>query len=554
MAKNTPNRTRQEKASDEMPDPSVPSAAYQKMAPKWAMINTLLGGTDAMRGAERMYLPQHAEESNLNYMERIARATLFNMFELTLESLVGKVFVDPVKLNDDVPPEVAKLEDDIDLLGTNLTTFAREWFRKSMSHGFAHVFIDMPKLSAEDKQTRTLADDYAENRRPYWKLVSPDDVIFAYASVVNGVEVLQQVRIRETYTEVVGFVENIRHRIRVLTPGHWELWELKPQEKAKDKPQWFKIEEGDMDCDEIPLVTFYANREDFMLSKPPLEDLGHMNVAHWQSVADQRNILTVARFPMLAGSGIQQAQGTQEQMAIGPRQLLTSRDPQGRFYYVEHSGRAIGAGRIDIQDLEAAMASYGAEFLRRKIGGRTATERALDSSEAISPLRDIAQRFQNAINRALGLTADWLGVDIQGATESTEGGTCTINTEFTEDDVNNVALQTLSLARDRGDLSRKTWLKEMKRLEVVAPDLDVEEEMKQIEWEAKNLVLRPTSVKAVEQIRANEDITASTDESPSDLLNDTGTLGGDSSGGPQPATGAPPKQKGNKVVTKITRE
>lgn len=534
--KYSPSETRQQKAALEAPDPSQTSTAYQIMAPKWAMINTLLGGTQAMRDAGRLYLPQHAEESNQNYMERLSRATLFNMFELTLDSLVGKVFVDQVKLNADVKPPIVKIMDDVDLQGTNLTTFAREWFRKSMSHGFGHVLIDMPTLTSDEKQVRTLEDDQIENRRPYWKLVAPEDLFFAYAEVVNGVETLMHVRIKERHTDLVGFMEVVRHRIRVLQIGTWEVWELQPETKANDKEVWLKIDEGTMDCPEIPIITFYSTREAFMQAKPPLEDLAHLNIAHWQSVADQRSILTVARFPMLAGSGIQAGQGTQEQMAIGPRQLLSSRDPQGRFYYVEHSGRAIGSGRQDIQDLEASMASYGAEFLRRKIGGRTATERALDGSEAISPLKDIALRFQNAINRALGLTADWLKIDDKNATESTEGGTVMLNTEFTEEDVSAANLSTLDKGRERGDISRQTWLKEMKRQEVLAPDLDVKAEMAQIEWEAANLIVKPVAVRAIEQIRANENITTTSDQSPDQILNDKGKLTG---GTPAPAAAKP---------------
>ncbi len=185
------------------------------------------------------------------------------------------------------------------------------------------------------------------------------------------------------------------------------------------------------------------------------------------------------------------------------------------------------------------MASWGAEFLRRKIGGRTATERALDSSEAISPLKDISNRFVVAINRALKITAEWIGKD--------EGGTVYINTDFTEEDNNNAAITTLADARKRGDISRKTWLKEMKRLEVLSADLDEEAEMKRIEWEAKNFFVKPTFVTASEQVRSVETNTPENvnDDTPNDILNDTPGAGDNktqnNNGGakkPAPAPGA----------------
>src|SRR5579859_6242454 len=236
--KNLPAKTRQEKAAAEAPDPSVKSLAYQEMESKWALIVTLMGGTTTMRTAERTYLPQHAEESNENYNERLNRNTLFNMFELTLDSLVGKQFVEPIKLNADVPDEIADPElgfaKDIDLQGNDITSFCREWSRDAIAKGFSHVLIDMPILTQEEKDARTHADDIAENRRPYWALIRPENLIFAHAEVVNGVEVLTHCRIREYCVEMVGFVEVVKERIRILTPGAWELWELTQVEEKKD--------------------------------------------------------------------------------------------------------------------------------------------------------------------------------------------------------------------------------------------------------------------------------------------------------------------------------
>jgi hypothetical protein len=525
MAKNV--KPSAKAAAAEQPDPSVKSLAYLEMESKWAMIITLMGGTDAMRMAERTYLPQHAEESNENYNERLNRNTLFNMFELTLDSLVGKPFVEPIKLNSDVPEEIANEDTgywkNIDLQGASLTSFAREWLRDAIAKGFSHILIDMPKLDPAEKATRTLEDDLKENRRPYWTLIRPENMLFAYAIVKNGVEVLQHVRIAEVETVMDGFREVTKQRIRILEPGRWELWELRKTDEQKD-PIWVKIEEGLSDLDYIPLVTFYANRSGFMTSKPPLEDLAHLNVRHWQSTSDQINILTVARFPMLAVSGAQMVQGSQENMAIGPRQLLATRDANGKFYYVEHTGKAIGAGETDLEKLEDKMASWGAEFLRRKIGGRTATERALDSSEAISPLKDMSLRFMVSVNQALKITADWIN--------KSDGGTCLINTDFTEEDANTAAINTLTEARKRGDISRWTWLEEMKRLEVLAADLDTEEEMDQIEWEATNLIVKPSFVTASEQIRSVETVNNADDSTATDILNDVPGGGDDNTDNP----------------------
>src|SRR5208337_3871575 len=148
--------------TDTPPDPSVKSNAYQYMEPKWAMITTLMGGTDLMRIAGSQYLPQHPEESQANYNERLNRSTLFNMFELTLDSLVGKPFVEPIKLNNDVPKPIVELAKDVDLQGNDLTSFSREWLRDAIAKGFSCIIVDMPVLNPDEKPQRTLQDDMQE--------------------------------------------------------------------------------------------------------------------------------------------------------------------------------------------------------------------------------------------------------------------------------------------------------------------------------------------------------------------------------------------------------
>ena len=56
--------------------PATTSAAYDTMAPRWHLIETLLGGTEAMRAAGETYLPRHSEETDKGYEERLSAAVL----------------------------------------------------------------------------------------------------------------------------------------------------------------------------------------------------------------------------------------------------------------------------------------------------------------------------------------------------------------------------------------------------------------------------------------------------------------------------------------------
>lgn len=525
---------------DATTNPATPSDAYQDMAPKWEMIETLLGGTASMRAAGEEYLPRHSAEEQHDYDERLNTAVLYNVLELTLDSLVGRVFREEARLNDDVPDKIKNLSSNIDLQRTPLSSFLSMWFREGIAKGFAHVYIDMPALSADQRATRTLADDQKENRRPFWSLIKPENLIFAFFENINGVDTLTHARFVESRSELVGFAEQCHTQIRVLTPGAWEVWEDENELKKGRKPKWVVVSEGTFDLPIIPLVTFYANKSGNMVCKPPLEDLAYMNVRHWQSNSDQINVLTVARFPMLASSGAQVEAGKHSQ-PIGPRQLLTMRDPNGRFYYVEHSGKAIAAGKDDLESLEERMAAYGAEFLRRKITGRTAFERAADSNEAISPLKRMAIEFGQTVEHALEITGMWMNIP-QGET-----GTITVNTEFTEIDESPAPLNTLEKARERLDLSRETWLNEMVRRGVLDQTLNVKDELARIVKEAKTDPLPGPAVRWMGQIRD----TINTPGSPQEIAH--GTAPGDKAAAagqpPAPPAGTPPA-KGGQQQTK----
>lgn len=447
-------------------DPSNLSHAYQHMAPSWHMIGTLMGGTRSMREAGEEFLPRHDQETSIGYQERLERTTLFNVFNLTLDSLVGRPFSRPMEISDDTPEQIRGYLDDIDLQGNDLGTFCRRWFREGLAKAFCHVLIENPRIDDENRDQRTLADDDREGIRPYWSLILPENMIAAHYQTINGVRTLVHARIYETVIEMDGFAEVIRERIRVLDQGMFTLYEKVEKRKSKRDPAWRIIDQGFTDLDVVPIVTFYADKSDDMEGKPPLEDLAYLNIRHWQSTSDQINILTVARFPMLGVAGAHN-QGDRNMMTIGPRQLLGTRDPNGRFYYVEHDGKAISAGRQDLLDLEDQMTSYGAQFLKRRPGATTATSRALDTAESTSALKDMALRFNSSVQRAFEITGMWVNQDSPGRAQ--------VHTEYDDHEVSQAELQTLLEMRSNGDLSVLDLYLELQRRGLLRADLNPSE-------------------------------------------------------------------------------
>jgi len=482
------------------------------MLPMWRLMDALLGGTETMRNAGKEYLTQHTGEVEDRYRERLAQSTLWNQLEITLGGWVGRPFRDPLKLNDDVPEEITKLSDDIDQLGTNMDTFARAWFRCGVSKAFCHVLIEAPPVQEnEDGSTLNKEQAAEQNLRPYWCLIEPDEIIAARSEVIDGQEVYTHVRIHERTLEkdpddefAEVWVEKIRVYDRLgdtVTVTVYRRDNDKDADSADGWPQETKVNLG---IKVIPLITFYADRQGFLLGKSPLQDLAELNKKHYNSQSDQDNILTIARFPILAASGVTSIDGSDALSAdpqagsdfngtkgvvIGPWNVLVSEEVGSKFYYVEHSGKAIKTGQDSLELLEAKMAAYGSEFLKKSPDRQTATARAMDSQESVSPLQAITLNFIDAMQSALALTAMWMNISSNSGDvdEKFHGGTVTIVTDFGPEDASGVDLAALTSMQQARIISGKQMRREAKRRGILADDFDEKDNQRELDEELLRL-------------------------------------------------------------------
>jgi len=461
--------------------PAITSDAYDRMLPVWDKIDTVLAGTEAMRAASTTYLPQHPKESDEQYVERKAKAVLFNLSEITLDQWVGKPFSDVLTIDESTPDELENiLRYDVDLQGNNINVFARKWFKGGLAKALGHVYVDMPRV--DDTGVRTRAND--KDLKPYMIFYKPEDLFFLHSVNVGGQEIITHIRIMEYLTQLAGFAEVVIPQIRAVTLMYTDEETPKPylsttlyQLKDKSTTEWVAIETFTVDFPEIPLVTFYADRVGVLEGKPPLLDLVNINVNHWQTNSDHDVIITVAQFPILAGRGVDE----NTTIKIGPKEFLSTENPDGRFYYVEHTGKAIESGAKRLQYLEDQMSNYGAEFLKKRPGSLTATARALDSAEATSPLQDATMRFNDALNRAIRYLAMWLGIEPKAA------GEVKLITDFGPEEASQAYLQELGKARERRDLSRKRWILEMQRNGGLAEDFDEKANLEELEAELNEI-------------------------------------------------------------------
>lgn len=79
-------------ATSKTPSVNSDSALIAALRPVWAMVDALMGGTDAMRKASETYLPKWPKEEDEAYTDRLSKSTLFPAFKRTVVTLAARPF------------------------------------------------------------------------------------------------------------------------------------------------------------------------------------------------------------------------------------------------------------------------------------------------------------------------------------------------------------------------------------------------------------------------------------------------------------------------------
>lgn len=438
------------------------------MSEDYPIITALLGGTTAMRKAGATYLPQWPNEDDDAYANRVKTATLFPAFGRTCEVLTGKPFSKPITFDDDVPARILEWSENIDLQGHNLHAFAAAVCFHALSYGLCGILADFPTVDG----LRTKADEAAAGVRPYLIHIHAQSILGWRAERINGVQTLTQLRFLEVVSVEDGeFGEEEIEQVRVLYPGRWEVWRERENAAAPGKLEWFLYSDGVTSLQKIPFVPVYGRRIGFMQGVPPLVELAHMNVEHWQSKSDQQTILHIARVPILFAKMLGESPIT-----VGAASAVKSEDPNGDLKFVEHSGQAIKAGSDELLALEDRMRQVGAELLVIKPGNRTVAQTVSDNEAGMCSLQRIVQDLEDAIDQSLSLMGEWIG--------EPEGGHIQIFNDF---GVASLAEASLELLRDMnvdGTFSDESLFAEAQRRGVISPDRKWEDEKVRIKQNA----------------------------------------------------------------------
>jgi hypothetical protein len=451
--------------------PSTKSKAAERQESALSLARDCFGGNETIKGKAQTYLPKAPGEDYQNYADRLGRSVFFNAFKQTVEGLTGLVMRrDPV-LGDDVPQPLKDDWENIDNAGTHGAVFLRELLQESLTAGHAAILVDFPKTGGNQSAAEEMPGATALPIRPYWIPIKKDNILSWRTMVENGVTVLQQIVIRETTMVPEGsFGEKEQERYRVLYK-EGGIVGFRLLEIANDKKTVIEVDQGTYPTqDEIPVAEIVgSDRKSMFESAPPLLDLGHLNIAHYQVDSDYKNSIHKTCVPIFVQIGAPPSlDGTAESVIIGPNAGLSL--PQGGdAKYVSHDGAALDKVEKAITKIEGQMATLGLSMLAPDIrAAETAEAKRIDKSASDSKLSTHARGLQDGAERANGFSAKYRRLP--------GGGSITVNRDFEDLAMPAETINALSGMVEKAQLSLETMWQMLQDGNILPDTFKAEEE------------------------------------------------------------------------------
>ena len=424
-----------------------PCFAWQNMEPHWILSEDLQSGTFGIRKKHRRYLPQEPRELDDQYDNRLARSVVPPYLQRIEKMLGGMLVRKPVRLND-IGDVIREQLFDVDLQGNDLNVWTYETARLAIRYGHVGVLVDAP--ASGDKG------------RPYWVTYTPREILGWRTEIIDGMQKFTQLRLLEKVIVPDGdYGEKEVEQVRVLTPGNYEL-----HRKDEKKAEYVLYEEGTTSLTEIPFSVAYANRVNFMESRPPMEDIAELNLKAYQIQSDLDNQLHISAVPMLAFFGFPQSS---EEVSAGPGEAIAF-PAEGKAEYIEPDGKSFNAQFERLDRLEKQINNLGlAAVLGQKLSAETAESKRIDRSQGDSTMMVVAQQIQDLIDNCLLFHANYLG--------SNEAGSSFVNRDFLAARLDPQEIGSLLQLYTAGTISQETLLKQLEEGEVLGDEFNIEEEL-----------------------------------------------------------------------------
>ena len=443
-------------STNNVDSPDTVDPLYWSMSKWWEPIRACSEGTQYLRENALRYLPQQPRELKDAWEGRVSRSVFSPYFSRVVRQAIGLILRKPVDFDGGDETFWEEWRANVDRQGTDLESFLRGQLEVSIAFGHCAWLTDFPKADG----VVTLKDQNDAALKPYFVPVLPWNILGWRHDVRDSAAKgqLQQVRIKEFVAKPDGryglkYVE----QIRVLEPAGFELWE------DLETTGWTQIEAGQTSLSEVPLAVTYAGKMGTLFSKPPLLDIAHLNLTHFQRHADLIHALHIAAQPMLVLKGFDDM-GDPVGLSVNNAILLP---PEGDAMYVEPASSAFDAQRAELEALAEEISTLGiATLVKQKNTAESGLSKSLDRVDSNSMLALISKDLELTLQQAIDWAAEFAGV---------EAPVVRLDRDFDLSQMEAQELTAINTLYTSGLLDQETALMLLKRGELLPADTDLEE-------------------------------------------------------------------------------
>jgi hypothetical protein len=463
---------------------------YDLNVAAWLRARDVIAGEDAIKAGGERYLPRLVEQDDAEYYGYKSRACFFNATNRTADGYLGLIFrrEPTVKLPDrtsGVGGVLRYFSEDVDLMGTGLSTYSKAVVREVLITGRAGTLIDWEDVEAKAYVVRFAAED----------------IINWHTGRVNGRTVLTYLALKETadLPDYSGTEEQIRVlRLEEGESGAQAQCVVEIWRKAKAEPvrgfvmrglfnlagskssRWQMVERRlplrlGRPLALIPFV-FHGPRHSLpSVDELPLKDIIFCNLDHYRLDADYKHGLHWTALPTPWVSGFKVEKG--KTLKLGSSSAWTTDQVGAAVGFLEFKGGGLSSFVEALNRAERQMAVQGSRMLEEtKRVGETADAIELRQSSENSVLQTLALSVSDSLSHVLRWVYWWNSTEASPELVGEDVVLIQLNTDFSPKGMSAQELQAVVAAWEAGAISQETMFDLFRRGEVLPVGRTDEEE------------------------------------------------------------------------------
>lgn len=487
---------------------------YNQQYADWVKMEDLFLGSSTVKNKGDIYLPmttleyleyqknRNQRDRKTKYQFRLENAIYFNGVSHLTRFIMGHLYRVPPILDPSLEG-IGNLVINADLLGNSLVDFMNTTSSWSYVQGHHFLMVDAPNIQHENRAEERMANPY-----PYLISVHPSEIVnWSVTKSVNGDFVFDWVIRRHTEYESDGPFSEWKEvtYYTIMYPGKWERYTVNEEVKGSTSRRRegeneietklmtespVLVDEGENVVGVVPLVPIYSNPIRPMVSIPPLLESADLNLSHYQLLSNLNNGLMYHMNPLLVFAG-----ATEDRVEVGASSaVMLPRNAEAK--YVEFTGQSL---RLALEEAEMVAKQMWESGMKSSaaVGVNTSGDaRRIGRSDLRSWMERVASYHERGFDRALRIIAKWYGVD------APDTPMVQINRDFDLTPLEANQTEFLLNARKAGEISRETFLKELKRGEAISSTIDVPAEIerakKDLEEDLEQLVKAEAAASAAQ--------------------------------------------------------